>query len=256
MTILKVATFNIHLTLDRWPQRRGLVVGQLLDVEADIIALQEVAIPIRQARWLMRQLNARIPDDQPHYALVSTRRPGIYFAEGLAILSRLPILSSDKLNLGLGRVALRANIELPTGETVDVVNLHLYSRPTGRQAREEQVVRLASWLDMGGAVRQRVLLGSFRASPDELAIQKLKAVYGYRSAYEMVHRHEPLATWPTALRTYRTNVGKCDDYLFVSRHVKGVISAEICCHHPFDSESNIYPSDHVGLAATIEFDDR
>ena len=231
------------------------MVGQLLDVSADIIALQEVATPIRQAHWLMNQLNTRAPRGLAPYRVVTTRRPGIYFAESLAILSRLPILSMDKLNLGLGRVALRANIELPSGETVDVVNVHLYSRPTGVQAREEQVMQIASWLDEGAAVRKRIMLGSFRANPNELAIQKLKEVYGYRSAYELVHRHEPLATWPTALRQYRTNVGKCDDYLFVSRHVKRVISAEICCHHPFDTDSTIYPSDHVGLAATIEVDD-
>lgn len=256
MAILKIATFNLHLTLDRWLQRRSLVVEQLLDVSADIIALQEVAVPIRQARWLMRQLNARAAQDKPPYRIVNSRRPGIYFAEGIAILSRLPILSSDKLNLGLGRVALRANIELPSGETIDVVNVHLYSHSTGWQAREEQVVRLAAWLDLGGVVTRRILLGSFRANPDELAIEKIKLVYGYQSAYEQVHGHEPLATWPTTLRTYRTDVGKCDDYLFVSRHVKAVVSAEIVCADSAENDPTLYPSDHVGLAAVIDMGDR
>ena len=225
-------------------QRRNLVVGQLLDVSADLIALQEVAVPIRQARWLMRQLNIRAPAGSPPYHIVNTRRPGIYFAEGIAILSRLPILSFDRLNLALGRVALRANIELPTGETVDVVNVHLFSRPTGVQAREEQVGRLVAWLDSGATVTRRILLGSFRASPDELAIEKLKQIYGYRSAYEAVYQHEPLATWPTTLRRYKTDVGKCDDYLFVSQHVKRVLSAEIICKQSAENDPTLYPSDH------------
>ncbi len=255
MTSIKVATFNMHLTLDRWIQRRSLVVAQLLDVSPDVIALQEVAIPIRQARWLMRQLNARAEEGQKPYRIVNRRRPFPYFAEGLAILSRLPILSSDGISLGFGRTALRANIELPTGETVDLINVHLFSLETGQQAREEQIMRLMGWLDSNSPIQRRVITGCFKAEPDDLSIVKLKGMFGYRSAFELVNRHELLATFPTVLNSNNMRSGVCHDYVFVSPAVKHVISADVCCHKPSERDMTLYPSDHVGLMTWIDLGD-
>ena len=89
-------------------------------------------------------------------------------------------------------------------------------------------MRLMAWLDTGSVVRRRILLGSLRARPHELAIEKLKGMYGYLSAYEVVHGYELLATWPTMLRDYGVKLAVCDDYLFVSRHIKRVVSCVSC----------------------------
>lgn len=252
MPSLSVVTLNLHLNRDRWISRRELVVAQLLDLSPDVIALQEVALPIRQAHWLRNQLNARAGMTQAPYWIVQARRGGVEsLYEGLAILSRLPILSHDVLRLSFGRIALRANIELSTGETVDVANTHLYSRPNAHHRRDQQVMRIMGWLDGGGAVSKRILLGCFRDVPDSLVIQRLKTFFSFRSAFETVHGYEPCSTWPTALNAHNMRSGLCHDYIFVSPRIGQVKTARLCCVEASATDAFLLPSDHAGILAEI-----
>ena len=247
------ATLNLNHSLDRWLQRRRLVIEQLLALSPDVLALQEVARPIRQAQWIRNQLNARAGDQYPPYQLVQGRRRGgiSTLLGGEALLSRLPILSHDVLGLGFGRIALRANIELPSGETVDVVTTHLYAKAAPLRVRDEQVMRMMGWLDSPSAVVHRVLLGCFREPAQEPAIRRIKTFFGFRSAYEMVHGREPYATWPTALNTHQQTVGVCHDYIFVSPQIKDVYEAGLFCTNSAENDPTLLPSDHVGVFARL-----
>jgi hypothetical protein len=75
----------------------------------------------------------------------------------------------------------------------------------------------------------------------------------YRSAYEDVYGREPLATFPTALSPSPDGWAGCLDYIFLSRAIKAASHVQLFCHRPAAADGTLYPSDHVGLLATLEF---
>jgi endonuclease/exonuclease/phosphatase family metal-dependent hydrolase len=254
MPQITVATLNLRNRQDRWLKRRELVVAQLLDAAPDLIGLQEVYRPIGQANWLRNQINSRMASTGGRpYRLIQKRRhhPWKGYFDGIGILSRLPILSHDAISLGYeGRVALRANIELATRETLDFVTLHLHHRSRDHEARAEQVMKLTGWLKEHNPVRLQVIAGDFNEVPDRPAIQLMKQ--GYRSTFDEAWGHEPLATFPTALVPRQDDWAGCIDYIFISPTVKNVKDVRIFCNKPSPNDPTLYPSDHIGLLATLE----
>ncbi len=242
----------MHQSRDRWLQRRHLAVAQLLDLAPDIIAMQELALPIRQGQWMRNQLNARAGERSTGYRLVQRRRGGLGgLYAGVGILSRLPILSYDALTLSFGRIALRANVELSNGRTVDVVTTHLHPSSNAVQTRDEQVMRIVGWLDSSSAVAHRILLGNFRETPQGPAIQRMKTFFGFRSTFEAKWGREPVSTWPTALNTKGRTAGQCHDYIFVTPRIGEIEDAGLCCNRASDDDPTLLPSDHVGLFAKL-----
>lgn len=230
-------------------------MAQLLDAAPDLISLQEVYRPIGQATWLRNQINSRLASagiGRP-YHLVQKRRRHLWkgYFDGVAILSRLPILSHDAISLGYqGRVALRANIELPTRETLDFVAVHLHPRARDREARVEQVMKLTGWLNVQNPVPLRIIAGDFNEVPDGPSIQRMKQ--GYRSAFEVCWGHEPLATYPTVMVQKEDDWAGCLDYIFISPAVERVLKVQIFLKKPAADDPRLYPSDHVGLLVTLE----
>ena len=255
MTRISVATFNLHNELDRWFSRRELIVQQLYEKLPDIICLQEIAITLAQGQWLRHQLNRQVSmREEGLYQLYErrSRHPFYYFLAGVGILCRLPIVARDWLVLGgSGRVAVRINVTLPNGESADVVSVHLTPHLSAEETREEELLRLVGWLQDSGSVRHQIIGGTFRANPNSRPIQRMKQFYSYRSAYEWVNGREPLATFPTPLIETNDRTAVCHDYLFVSPHFAEIESAELICQHPSPTDPTLYPSDHVGLMATI-----
>lgn len=260
MPILTVATLNLRLNADRWPERRHLLVSQMLDAAPHLISLQEIALPIRQGHWLRHELNMRLSSkpNQP-YQLVQRRKHHLFkgYYEGVGILTRLPLRYHDSLPLGYGgRVALRANVELPDRQTLDFVTTHLHHLPYDRQARLEQAMKLTGWLGSRRRIPNQIIAGDFNEPPNGAAIAYVKQ--GFRSAYEQVYGREPLATFPTALITpfvldedAPDMYAACLDYIFVSSAVR-VTAVTLFCHRPAPDDPTLYPSDHIGLLATIE----
>ncbi len=252
MPQLTVATINLRNRSDRWRQRRHLLVAQLLDVLPNLVSLQEISFPIGQGRWIRNQINARLPEGKRPYRLIQIRKqhPVNGYLEGIGVLSNLPILYSDSLNLGYGgRVALRVNVELNNRQPLDFVATHLHHISTDKQARQEQALRLSGWLADNRAIPAQVVAGDFNELPNGPAIQTMKQ--RFRSAYQLRHGFEPLATFPTALLPLADWSG-CLDYIFVSSGIRKVPQVKIFCDVPAPDDDTLYPSDHVGLLATLE----
>ena len=255
MTTITVATLNLHRGAANWLRRRRLIVAQLLDTQPDIIMLQEVATAIRQGQWLRNQLNARLGFNAGRqYAYAQASRTQLFHRfEAVGLLTRLPIVSQDSINLDYqGRVAVRLNLELPSGATLDAVSVQLSSEHHAHEARQEQTMNLLGWLEGRGSVQHRVVAGTFHTNPNGLAIERVKNFYSYRSAYEAVNGREPLATYPTSLDYKGDMLAFCQDYIFVSPQVHKVHNARIFCHLPDPENNDLYPSNHVGLIAEVE----
>lgn len=254
MANLSFVTFNLHSRYDRWFDRRALIVEQLVALQPDLIALQEVYLPNRQGEWLKQSLNNRLTGrtNSPYQLLQAPKQHWFYrFWEAVGVLSRLPVVAADRFALGYrGQVALRVNVEMPAGLTVDFVTVHLQSPSHEQQTRLDQVIRLLGWLNDRNPLAHQIVAGSFGETPDGPAIQQMKQVY--RSAYQVGQGYEPLATFPTVLAQQSDGWSGCLDYLFISAAIKKVSQAKICCDLPASSDDTLYPSDHVGLFAGVE----
>lgn len=251
-TQITLATINLRNRLNRWSERRHLLRDELLRTHPDLVSLQEIYLPIRQGIWLRDQLNARLIDagDTP-YTLLQKRKahPIKGFFEGVGILSRFPVIATVGLSLGYGgRVALRATVELPGRQVLDFVATHLHPVAHDREARLEQAMAIVGNLNATGRVPLQVIAGDLNEVPDGRAIQYLKQ--GYRSTYAAVHGYDPLATFPTVLVPPNNGWAGCLDYIFVSPALK-VTAAQIFCNRPAAHDNTLYPSDHVGLLATV-----
>lgn len=55
--MVKVVTINILFEMEKWAQRRELLVEGLAAQQADLIGLQEVKLPEDNSAWLAQQLN-------------------------------------------------------------------------------------------------------------------------------------------------------------------------------------------------------
>jgi endonuclease/exonuclease/phosphatase family metal-dependent hydrolase len=254
MLSFTLATLNLRNRMDRWYERRELIVAEIIEKQPDILALQEISMPIGQGRWLRNQVNLRLTGKSGRpYRLIQRRKRHLIegYKEGIGFLCKLPVVAQSTLGLGYrGRVALRITVEMATGQLVDVVCTHFHHGKENIEARHEQAMRLIGWLtEDPNRVPFQVLVGDFNDVPGSLAIQAIKQVY--RSAYEVKHGYEPLATFPTALVQWSEPTGICLDYVFISSALRQVEKAAIFASHAAAHDDTLYPSDHVGLMVTL-----
>ena len=73
----------------------------------------------------------------------------------------------------------------------------------------------------------------------------------FRSAFVETRGYDPLATFPTALVSRSDGWSGCLDYIFVSQAIPKVVDARIFCRRPAADDPTLYPSDHVGLLASL-----
>lgn len=252
------ATINLRGRSRRWLSRRHLVVGQIVDSLPDIVALQEIDLSIGQGSWLTRQVNIRISGNgKTPYKLIQARRSTLrHLFSAVGIMTRLPIIYTDSLSLGLdGQVAVRANVELPAGaagtrrQSLDFICVQLHHGAVS-DARVVQLMNLVGWINEKRRVPLQVIAGDFNEKPGGPALTFLRQ--SYRSAYADVNKHDPLATYPTNLVQPQPVPSACLDYVFLSPAVYRVTNAAIFCDKPSFDDETLYPSSHVGLIIELE----
>ncbi len=262
MPIFRIVTINILSDLSRWGERRTLLTSELGGLKPDVLTLQEVNIAAHTAEWLAKEL------DYP-YIYISPKTGETGSREGIAILSRTLLARQATLDLGSqSRVAQCVQVQI--GDTpVLITNCHLFWQPGESPGRNQQVKILLNRLKAMPPELPTVICGDFNGTPQTQAIQKMKSAYS--SAYEAIHGHEPAYTTPTGLprsklaflrmalhfsryvqlKDLRPNWRGTLDYIFVDEKLK-VLDCQVVLDRPSNENSRIYPSDHFGLAATLE----
>lgn len=204
----------------RWRRRRTLLIEQMMVVLPDVCLVQGLRPLANQGGWMQGQLNDRLRVTQSApYRLVRFGRVGV--------LSRLPIVATDRLDLGQGAVAVRINAEVSTGESIDFVSVMLTAEPLQISLRRQQVLALVGWLESGP--RERVVGGAWFGEPHDAAVFDF-IQHGYMSP----HAH---------LDVYRA----LQVYLFGARTLPKVDGASLFCEKP--DKDNVLPSEFVGLLA-------
>jgi endonuclease/exonuclease/phosphatase family metal-dependent hydrolase len=254
-----------------WNKRRNVLIDQLVELKADIIALQEVTLKglSSNAHWIAEELNLRKAENENLYNIYLCPKTGKKEnIEGIAILCRFPVKRHEKLDLlTQNRVAQLLEFRL-NGETLMLVNGHFFWEPGESSERKAQIELLLDWLDTQPAEIPVVVVGDFNGSPDTPSINLMRNYFD--SAHRVVHGDEPEFTCPSPLPKsarlkFRILIGwrlgdrpKPDpkwrdtlDYIFVDPRLS-TDKCQVVLDQPDENSNNIYPSDHFGIYARIK----
>lgn len=246
MERLHVATLNILNLADRWPERLPLILADMAALQPDLLALQEVVYVMQQDRLIGAAGEGR-------YEAIRGWAGRPEYGNSLLVRSPLVPRDAERLDLGLGRSAVRAVVDLPGGTEALVVVTHLHHPGPDEAARDEQTAALVEWLDNAPTRPATIALGDFNADPGEPTYARMRAA-GFRSSFAEANGQEPQVTWPSGLQAPAMDtdgIPECLDYIWVRGEVR-VVSARLVFDRPDPEDPTLYPSDHLGISATLE----
>lgn len=237
-----------------WPRRRDLIVRLIRREQPDLVALQETG---RDDRWHLAGPNqGQQVAEATGYQVIyhpsqwgsSPRTPRWEY--GLSLLSRHPIVEADVLPLphnpqrfrDVRRICQSAVVRMPWGELA-LFNAHLSLDQDARLA-SARMVRLYG--DRFAGTRPRVIAGDLNALPRSRTLGALTADGAYRDAWRAACGAVAGPTFPShaPARTL--------DYILAGRGLT-VRDARLVGHEP--DALGYYPSDHLGVLATLTLAD-
>lgn len=246
---LSAITFNTWNCQGDYRKRLALMEAGLGVLAPDLLLLQEVFATPRgcenTARYLAKQLDMKF-SFHPARAKMRTRNgEAITCTSGLAILSRHDIAWSEKVALPADprdgeRIAQFAEIRIGRARLL-VVNLHLSHLEYAENLRRQQLERIAERVENVWDHEQILLGGDFNATE-------------HSSLFEVLTNRQALMV--ARAETDRP-IGLGVDHLFVLRRPDAATVSITLAQSVLDRKddtSGLYPSDHVGIMATVTLD--
>jgi len=279
---LSLLTYNTGLLrapvrrLDPIPHvdaRLAVIPAEILRLEADVVALQEVFQPRDRSAIL-----ARVRTRYPHVGHVPAARAR--FDAGLLTLSRHPLRARVELfrdgpwseRFLSNKGALVTEIDLPDGASVTVINQHataggFFALPESPRAEAMRRGQMDQLIAIARGARGTVLLvGDFNAGPGaaEANYRQLEAS-GFTDLFAHLHGDDTACTWDpnnalNASGFHRTCPPQRIDHVFVRaedvrlgrvtpRRVRIVLDRPLV---RTATGVTVTPSDHYGLHAEVE----
>ena len=248
MTRIRVVTFNMEQDHKRWEMRRELIAEQLVALKPDVLALNEVCVPLQTARWVQRVAKDGIGIE---YALVQqTKVNSLTGIEAEALLTRFPLMETGNLDYqARDMVALVARMVVD-GEPVDIYVTHLYRSRGDDSLRVYQVQQLLAWIDSRKDVTARIVCGDFNATLDKASAALMAT--RFRHTQTAPTAFTPLAESDgTISHPYWSRMDRCIDYIWVSEDVK-ILESGVCFDKADPGDASLWPSDHAGVWADLE----
>jgi endonuclease/exonuclease/phosphatase family metal-dependent hydrolase len=243
----------------------AVLVQGLRELSPDVVTLQEVR---------------EVPGQLPNQAETLAKAIGFHYVfspatplgggeEGLAILSRQPIVEHEALELPHAepkerRILLSARVQNGQG-SVWVHTTHLNYRLTHGKQREEQVQAIADSVAGRTSDSSQILAGDFNARPEADEIRFLRGLVTlggrrtyFQDAWERLHPGDAGLTWarknPYTAKLAFLEPDRRIDYIFVTPmrgDGRGTIHS---CAMAFDKPGadSVFASDHFGLLAEIQ----
>jgi endonuclease/exonuclease/phosphatase family metal-dependent hydrolase len=244
----RVATLNLEQDHKRWEKRRDLVIEQLCAIRPDVLALNEVCMPLRTAHWIKDRAAERLGFE--YFLVQQTRANGLSAVEGEALLTRFPVIEAGNLDYrARDIVALVARLVVG-GSPVEVYVTHQVGSVFNDSLRLYQAQQLLAWIDSRAHTAARIVCGDFNATLD------------MPSAALMASRFRPTQSAPTAFTPLAgangevthpdwARMDRCIDYIWISEALR-VVESRVCFNQPSPSDPTLWPSDHAGVWADLE----
>lgn len=262
-TRLSVVTWNLWWQFGPWQERAPVILQVLRDLDADVIALQEI--------W---------DDETGNYAADLAAALGYHYYHaqsmvmnkvgfGNAILSRWPIIEQNTVELYgreqtlEGRNVIYALIDGPRGK-LPVFNTHPNYRLEHSHIRQRQFTEIAQFIDSKPVERMpTILCGDFNADPESHEVRMLTGhttvpVEGlvFLDAWRTGGDGSNGYTWdnrnPHTEESFEPD--RRIDFIFTG-HAKArgrghVVECKLIGNQPVNG---IWPSDHFGLLAELRY---
>jgi len=241
----RVATLNLAQAEKRWEQRRELIVDQLGDLRPHIFTLNEIAVVLDTGRWIQQMAKERLGID---YVLLQQSRTDTD-AEG--ILTTYPVIGTDSLQFREGRsVAQLARLDIH-GKHIDLYVTHLYRSRGEDPVREGQVRELLLWITARKDAESKIVCGDFNASLEQpsarLMTEVLRPTQTESTAFTPLSEVDSSPAHP-----YWERFDRCIDFIWVTKSLK-VLGSGLCFNKSAADDPTLWPSDHVGVWADLEF---
>lgn len=241
---LTVATFNLMNQAADWPARRARLAWEFAQLDADVLAFQEVLDVeggVRQTDWLESLPGTCVFDPMIVY---EGKAPF-----GLAIVTRLPIHGHGSVRLPSPeddpRILQRVVVESAAGPIM-VANTHLSPRPEDAELRREQAAAILAALPVGGPT---VLMGDFNAPWNSPEFDLLRE--RFEDVWSRAGREPSIPTWdPTNPLTAGSDRRAARIDLVLA---EGIDVAPPTAWRFADAPDGdgTWPSDHAGVAARL-----
>jgi endonuclease/exonuclease/phosphatase family metal-dependent hydrolase len=237
----RVVTLNLEQDHKRWSDRHPLISAEIAGLRPDVIAFNEVSVPLQTAKLLCAAAVAAT--GIPYKLVQQTRVNGLSKVEGEALLTRFSIIETGNLDYqARDIVALVARL-LIEERPVDFYVTHLYMSRSDDSLRLFQVQQLLQWIDSRADGTPAIVCGD--AS----------------SAGPMATRFRPTQTMPTAFTPLadrngavshpdRPRMDRCIDYIWISAGIE-ILASEVCFNRPSPDDPSLWPSDHAGVWAGL-----
>lgn len=246
-----VMSVNLRHHADDWERRFPLIADEIVRLDPDVIGLQEVQVSIGQLAVLQDLIADRGGAAYDGYAHRKTGL-GYFTGEGIGILSREPMMATDLVDLGEGRLALRARVELADGAELDVYNTHLHHRG-GDEVRLGQARIITEWIAEHDDGAPYVLAGDLNATPDSGTLVHFRES-GLVDSYRAIHGADAEVSGKTS--PIRLEEGAFEqeprrriDYVLASEALDPAESLVGLRNH---DDAGFYPSDHLGVMTLFE----
>jgi endonuclease/exonuclease/phosphatase family metal-dependent hydrolase len=256
--MLKVVTLNTLVDLTDWDLRAQVIVDEIKRLDPDIVAFQEVVLPLNTTQWVADRLDGFKAFVTPDAGMMGEN-------EALAILTRLEVLNLNVLDLVYQNRKAQVLTVLNENDAFLFVNTHLFWHTDPAPERLEQVRIIVDRLALYPNKTPRIICGDLNSLPGSPTIDLIKQ--NYQSAYALIHGHEPGSTFPTPLNRDRLRKDPTNpynqfmhpeperetiDYIFISPNLK-VTNCVLVFYMPHPHNPDIFASDHYGLYAEIVF---
>ncbi len=245
----RIATLNLARNEKRWQERPELIAQQLAQVKPDILSLNEIWLPDQTGRWLRKRAQA---DSGIDYQLIEQPRAAkASAAEAEGVLTRFPPLDHSHRFFSAGdtvTLVVRHKVE---GGVLDLYVTHLYPSRHEESERVGQVRELLAWIEERDDADCRIVCGDCNAPPQsesmKLMAERFRATQLEPTAFTPLREPDGEPTHPEWPRFDR-----CIDYIWIADPLE-VCASGLCFNQPVAHDDSLWPSDHVGVWANLEW---
>jgi endonuclease/exonuclease/phosphatase family metal-dependent hydrolase len=254
-TVLTINLRNAYIDASTWPQRRMMFAAFVNAMQPDVVAMQEV-VEAGGTPNGAEQIAALTPGYEWRY---HRTHMAIVFEEGLGVLSRWPIESTDVRELPhvdlfgtARRSVLRATVTTPAGPVRLFVS-HM-TVDTSETVKADQAAEIVRFVDANPGPLPGFLAGDLNAEPDTLAMRLLRGeathdgeTGDYTDSWLAIRPTDPGFTIPSDAPDRRI------DYVYTIDAMDGTSATVRSCEIVFDvPEMGVYASDHLGVLCEYE----
>jgi tyrosyl-DNA phosphodiesterase 2 len=253
---LSCVTFNTWFQGEEPDLRYGGLLEALQQSQADVIMLQEATIRLLDALMSADWVRCR------YYFTRAPFRADAIPSHGVMLLSRLPIRNSvlHPIPTHMGRSLLTAECRI-NGELIVLATTHLESMKPYADVRGEQLKTIFGILDNA---KHAILAGDFNFC-SSWHQENSRIDSRYVDVWPVVHPHEPGYTQDTDINSMLARAKRERKKVRIDRILVRSDSAqrkwlpervELLGTRPVSpAHTNIFPSDHFGIAAKMRCSD-